>query len=105
MIIDEGHVYLRYGKTRLSQKCVKLESCGEGGFGAVDAYFDHALGRVIAVKRLAKYAVYLQEKRRLIKLKKQQFEFVNDLIGFCDEERALLFELGEATLLEVDDIF
>jgi len=49
--------------------------------------------------------VYLQEKRRLIKLKKQQFEFVNDLIGFCDEERALLFELGEATLLEVDDIF
>lgn len=38
---EDGHMYLPYERMRISQKCVKLESCGEGGFGSVDAYYDH----------------------------------------------------------------
>ncbi|KAL4436300.1 hypothetical protein ABPG74_015891 [Tetrahymena malaccensis] len=101
----EDNIYLQYQNINISQKCVKLENCGEGGFGTVDAYYDHNLQKVIAVKRVGRKTTYLQEKRRLINLKKQQLDFVNNLIGFCDEERILVFELGEATLLEIDDMF
>ncbi|KAL4487123.1 hypothetical protein ABPG72_001575 [Tetrahymena utriculariae] len=101
----EDNIYLQYQNINISQKCVKLENCGEGGFGTVDAYYDNNLQKVIAVKRVGRKTTYLQEKRRLINLKKQQLDFVNNLIGFCDEERILVFELGEATLLEIDDMF
>ncbi|EAR84808.1 kinase domain protein (macronuclear) [Tetrahymena thermophila SB210] len=101
----EDNIYLQYQSVDISKKCVKLENCGEGGFGTVDAYYDNNLQKVIAVKTVSRKTTYLQEKRRLINLKKQQLDFVNNLIGFCDQERILVFELGEATLLEIDDMF
>lgn len=50
---EKGNIYLEYTKTKLSKKCVILESCGKGGFGSVEAYYDHTLGRVIAAKKFA----------------------------------------------------
>ncbi|EAR98687.2 kinase domain protein (macronuclear) [Tetrahymena thermophila SB210] len=86
---------------------LKLESLGKGGFGEVAVYYDHKIQQALAVKQFENEQHYYEEKERNSNCNflQDRSKYFAAMLNYSDERKVIFYELGDCTLLEINNHF
>ncbi|KAL4461477.1 hypothetical protein ABPG74_016101 [Tetrahymena malaccensis] len=86
---------------------LKLESLGKGGFGEVAVYYDHKIQQALAVKQFENEKHYYEEKERNsnCSILQDRSRYFAAMLNYSDERKVIFYELGDCTLLEINNHF